>query len=92
LGRPRGLTNAQASTNITDLLHNLGHAITAARLLRGPIFPCSDTWQLVINPVTSIVSILIVVPGDPLSNSPELTTFRRRACCWKAVRPSKTTR
>ena len=35
-------------------------AITAAWLLSGPIFHWSDTWQLVINTVTNIVSMLMV--------------------------------
>jgi low affinity Fe/Cu permease len=35
-------------------------AITVAWLLRGPIFHWSDTWQLVINTVTNIVSMLMV--------------------------------
>src|ERR1700722_5195252 len=35
-------------------------AITIAWLLSGPIFHWSDTWQLVINTVTNIVSMLMV--------------------------------
>jgi low affinity Fe/Cu permease len=35
-------------------------AITAAWLLSGPLFHWSDTWQLVINTVTNIVSMLMV--------------------------------
>src|SRR5438270_10605325 len=35
-------------------------AITLAWLLSGPIFHWSDTWQLVINTVTNIVSMLMV--------------------------------
>ena len=35
-------------------------AITVAWLLSGPIFHWSDTWQLVINTVTNIVSMLMV--------------------------------
>jgi low affinity Fe/Cu permease len=35
-------------------------SITAAWLLSGPIFHWSDTWQLVINTVTNIVSMLMV--------------------------------
>lgn len=35
-------------------------AITAAWLISGPIFHWSDTWQLVINTVTNIVSMLMV--------------------------------
>jgi low affinity Fe/Cu permease len=34
--------------------------ITSAWLLSGPIFHWSDTWQLVINTVTNIVSMLMV--------------------------------
>ncbi len=35
-------------------------AITLAWLISGPIFHWSDTWQLVINTVTNIVSMLMV--------------------------------
>jgi low affinity Fe/Cu permease len=35
-------------------------AITIAWLLSGPIFHWSDTWQLVINTVTNLVSMLMV--------------------------------
>jgi low affinity Fe/Cu permease len=35
-------------------------AITGAWLLTGPVFHFSDTWQLVINTVTNIVSMLMV--------------------------------
>lgn len=35
-------------------------AITLAWLITGPIFHWSDTWQLVINTVTNIVSMLMV--------------------------------
>ena len=34
--------------------------ITLAWLITGPIFHWSDTWQLVINTVTNIVSMLMV--------------------------------
>jgi low affinity Fe/Cu permease len=35
-------------------------AITLAWLISGPVFHWSDTWQLVINTVTNIVSMLMV--------------------------------
>ena len=35
-------------------------AVTLAWLISGPIFHWSDTWQLVINTVTNIVSMLMV--------------------------------
>jgi len=35
-------------------------AITLAWLITGPVFHWSDTWQLVINTVTNIVSMLMV--------------------------------
>jgi low affinity Fe/Cu permease len=35
-------------------------AITLAWLVSGPLFHWSDTWQLVINTVTNIVSMLMV--------------------------------
>ena len=35
-------------------------AITLAWLVTGPVFHWSDTWQLVINTVTNIVSMLMV--------------------------------
>src|SRR6185437_9215055 len=35
-------------------------AITLGWLLSGPVFHWSDTWQLVINTVTNIVSMLMV--------------------------------
>src|SRR5665213_1257605 len=35
-------------------------AITLVRMVTGPVFHWSDTWQLVINTVTNIVSMLMV--------------------------------
>jgi low affinity Fe/Cu permease len=54
------LTKATAKTSGRPITFTLAALLIVAWLVTGPIFHFSDTWQLVINTTTTIVTFLMV--------------------------------